>query len=146
MNLEVWTSKGNENLLFQEDETYIQKILENADLITSFIEGVKNAAIERLQAGEKIPGFKLVKSTTRRAWDKAEIESIEKYLLRKLKQDGAYKRTLITPTQAVKALDGKSKKFVEKWIVKPEGRPIVAPETDKRPAINSIAEEFDDLS
>jgi hypothetical protein len=132
---------GKANLI---ESSHIKRILDNKDLITSFIKAVEDEALNKIQNGESIEGFKLVEAVTRKAWDKAEMENIEKYLRRKLKMDGAYKQTVITPTQAVKAL-GKEGKFIEKWIIKPEGKAVLAPENDKRKSIAPIACDFEEL-
>ena len=123
---------------------HIKRILDNKDLITSFIKAVEQEALYKLEHGEEIEGYKLVATQTRRAWDKENFEDIEKYLKRRLKLSGAYKQTLITPTQAGKAL-GKDAKFIEKWITKPEGKPVVAPISDKRQALNAIVDDFEEL-
>jgi len=134
--------EGKANLISNE---HIKKILDNKDLIISFIKAVEDEALNKLQNGEVIEGYKIVESQTRRAWDKSEFDKIEKYLLRKLKRDGTYKQTIITPTQALKALDDKSKKYIEKFIVKPEGKPTLAPLSDKRKPINGTVCQFDEL-
>jgi len=133
--------RGKANLI---DNSHIKRILDNKNLILSFINAVEEEAIHKLQNGEEIEGFKLVVANTRRAWSKADMDNIEKYLKRKLKIDGAYKQTIITPTQAIKSL-GKDAKYIEKWIVKPEGKPVIAPESDKRKPITPTACEFEEL-
>ena len=133
--------EGKANLI---DNSHIKRILDNKDLIISFIKAVEEEAQIKLQNGEEIEGYRLVEAVTRKTWDKSEMDNIEKYLKRKLKIDGAYKQTIITPTQAKKLL-GKDSGFIEKWIVKPEGRPVVAPESDKRKSISSVACDFDKL-
>ena len=58
-----------------------------------------------------------------------------------------YERSLLGITAMEKAI-GK-KKFTEvlgDLIVKPEGKPTLVPETDKRPALNSVAKAVADFS
>ncbi|MBQ5565618.1 MAG: DUF2800 domain-containing protein, partial [Clostridia bacterium] len=38
--------------------------------------------------------------------------------------------------------DKKMNKLIGKYIVKPQGKPTLAPETDSRPAFSSAAEDF----
>jgi len=124
------------------NNTHIKQILDNKDLIIGFINAVEEVALEKLQQGEDIDGYKIVESRTNRRWDKENEDKIEKYLVRKLKTSGAYKQTLIAPTQAIKKLDETGKKYVEKLIVKPKGKPTIVPITDKRQSV-SVAEGFD---
>lgn len=122
---------------------HVLKILDNEGLITSFIKAVKEKALEDLMAGKPINGYKLVRSTKHKQW--VEPEEAEKYLVRKLKVSGAYKRTLITPTQAIKAIGKSGEAQLKKLFIVPEGDPIIVPNTDKRPPINNMVEEFDEL-
>lgn len=123
-------------------EDHVKKVMDNAKLIKSFIDAVEDRALEMAQAGLKIDGYKLVRGKKNLAW--TDIEKAETYMLRKLKQDGTYTRKIITPTQALKAL-GKDNKFIQKLMARPEGALQLAPLTDKRDAVEPVAQEFDDL-
>lgn len=122
---------------------HIEKILANETLITGFIKAVKDVALERMQSGKSIHGFKLVRSNKHKRW--VNVEEAEKYLVRKLKKTGAFKQTLITPTQALKALCKDTSSYIEKFIEIPEGDIIIAPESDKREAVQNISEQFENL-
>ena len=128
-------SKGITNL-------HIKQVLDNKNIILSFIKAVEEETERKLLAGETIQGYKVVESRTNRRWDSENEEKIEKYLVRKLKKEGAYKYSLITPTQAMKKLDETGKKYVEKLIVKPKGKPTVVSENDKRKDICCV-NDFD---
>ena len=134
--------EGKANLI---SDSHIENILNNKDLIISFIKAVEESALERVSNGTlTLTGFKLVRARKNKAW--LDKEAAEKYLVRKLKQKGAYKQTLITPTQAVKALGKGHTTFIEKLFGVPEGEIILAPESDKREAISAVCEDFDELS
>ncbi len=122
--------------------THIKAILDNKDLITSFIKAVDQRALELVQSGEHINGYKMVRGRKNMAW--TDLEKAETYLLRKLKQEGTYKRTVITPTQALKAL-GKDNKFIQKLMARPEGAIQLAPLSDKRDAVTAVADDFEEL-
>lgn len=128
------------------DNSHIKRILDNAELITGLIKAAQDIALEKLEHGENIDGYKLVEGRSNRAWSHEDFDKIESYLVRKLKKDGAYTSKLISPTQALKSLDDKSKKFIEKFIVKPKGKTVLAPMSDKRKAVNGTHCEFDDIS
>ncbi len=126
------------------DLTHVKKILDNADLITGFIKAIQERALEVMQTGEEIAGYKMIKSRKNKAW--SDKDAAEKYLIRKLKLSGAFKRTLITPTQALKALGKDATKYVEKLITTPEGDLKVVPNAAKGEAIMAAIDKFDDIS
>jgi len=49
---------------------------------------------------------------------------------------------MITPAQAEKLLGKKNAGMLEGIVVKPTGAPTLAPESDKRPAINVSLDDF----
>jgi len=118
----------------------IKKILDNADLIESFVGAVKQIALERLNAGEDINGYKLVESKTNRKW--SDEESVEAYL--KERGDGIdyYQAPKLKPmTHILKILKDDEK--INEFVVKPEGKPTLAKIDDKRTSLKSVADEFD---
>lgn len=116
-------------------------------LIKSWITAVESRVHSELQHGNPVPGFKLVIGRQgNRAWiNEQDAESTLKSF--RLKQDEMYSRKLITPTQALKILKGSEIRIkkLEEIITRPEGKPTVVPESDKRPAI-STADDFTDLT
>jgi hypothetical protein len=118
--------------------SHIKKILDNEELIINFIKAIKDVALEKLQYGEEIEGYKLVRSRKHKAWinnSEAEVE------LGKLLGDEAFKKSLITPTQAMKIAKKKGVDIDDLWSV-PEGDIILAPLSDKRETVGSICEQF----
>lgn len=117
------------------------------DMIKSWIKAVETRVQAQLQLGNSVPGFKLVIGRQgNRAW--VSEEDAEKTLKTfRLKQDEIYSRKLITPTQALKVLKGSEIRIkkLESLITRPEGKPTIVPESDKRPAI-SPADDFTDLT
>ena len=87
------------------------------------------------------PGVKLVQGREgNRAW--ADEAAAEKLLATKLKLDERTTRKLISPTQAQELLENflDNEKFAAKFnalIVRPEGKPTLALESDKRPALTN---------
>lgn len=120
----------------------IAAILEKIGLARSFLKSIEETATATIMEGKDIPNFKLVAGRSIRAWrDKAEAETA---IRKKLKVVQAYKKELISPTQAEKLL-GKGHPLIEDLTVKPEGKPTLAPVTDKRPALvfNTVEDDFD---
>lgn len=125
-------------------------ILKNLDLITKWAATMKEAALERLQKGEAIPGWKLVAGRAgNRKWsNEEEVEAIMKSM--RLRVEEMYDMKLISPASAEKLL----KKNPRKWsrlrdlATRSEPAPTIAPEEDKRPALESgcTAESFEEES
>ncbi len=101
----------------------------------------------RLVKDEKVPGYKLVQGRKgARAWsDEAAAEALMRQKFR-LKVEEAYDLKLISPTKAEKILGEQPKRWaqLEKLITQSDGKPSVAPESDKRPAI-SVAPNADGM-
>lgn len=121
------------------DVTHVKKILENKDLIVSFIKAVEARALELMEAGTTIEGYKLVESKTNRKWaDEAEVA---KYLNRKVKSEDLWVKKMIPMTKILKMRPNDKK--LEAMLIKPDGVPTLAPMSDKRPPISGIADGFD---
>ena len=138
---------GKLNQLLTDRE--VSDILAMKDLITKWVKGVYDFAYEKALSGEKQwPGYKLVEGTSRRTI--TDPDAAAKTLL-----DNGYKeedifnpRELEGITNLQKVLGKKGvTEYLEAYIDKPEGKPTLVPESDKRPAINTaetMANEFDD--
>ena len=131
--------EGSANLI---DNSHLKNILDNADLIFDFVKACQSVALEKLQAGEKIEGYKLVASrTNRKISDEAELV---KYLENNYEGTNFYQEPKLLPLGKLEKLLKKDEKFKD-FIVKPQGSPTLAPITDKRKAISSTCDDFEDL-
>lgn len=107
--------------------------------VEEWFEAVAAEAQARLVSGYEVPGWKLVEANTHRKWgDVREVLSNLEVLVRNkvINLDDYAPRTPLTPAQMEKRL----KKDKVNWdpstlITKPEGAPVLAPITDRRPAI-----------
>ena len=88
-------------------------------------------------AGTPIDGFKLVTGRTYRKWsdDEAAIHAMALYT-----NESVMSRKPISPSKAI-AMLGEKCDDVNALIVKPEGKPTLVPESDKRPAV-PVADAF----
>ena len=120
----------------------IKNILDNANLITSFVSAVQDSAIEKIEAGDNIDGYKLVESRTNRKW--SDVEEVQRYL--KERNDGVeyYKEPELLPMGKILKILNKDE-GINEFIIKPSGKTTLAPITDKRPAITGVCDEFEDI-
>jgi len=109
-------------------------VLDRLKALQDWCKAVESRATSVIEAGEEIPGYKLVEGRSLRRWgDEREAEPALEAAL----GDDAWSRSLISPAQAEKLL-GK-KHDILGLIVKPPGKPTLVPESDKRPAIRTTA-------
>jgi hypothetical protein len=140
----------------------IGMVMGKADLIEGWVKAIRAEAERRLFAGIAVPGFKLVQGRMgNRAWkDDDEAEKALKAMA--VRQDEMYDLKLVSPTTISKRLtdwvdaEGKPRKPIlgprqqkryQELITQADGKPSVAPESDKRPALVMSAEaDFDDVT
>ena len=120
----------------------IATLLPQLDLLINWAKGMKEHAANKLFDGEKIPGYKVVEGRSIRKW--SDESEAEKVLRTKLKVSEIFSKKLITPTQAEKLL-GKGNPLLDRVVTKPEGKPTLAPLSDKRPALTDISNDFDSV-
>lgn len=127
--------------------------LKSVDLIESWCKAIRAKAESELLAGNNVPGFKLVEGRRgARKWaNEAEAETTLKTM--RLKLEEMYDLKLISPTEAEKlhksgAIGPRQWPKLQQIIVQSEGKPSVAPENDKRPAlvVAPVASHFEDLT
>jgi hypothetical protein len=109
-------------------------------LIEGWCKAVLAEGERRLLAGVPVAGFKLVEGRrgSRKWFDAADAEAALKAM--RLKHDEMYDYSVISPTTAEKlvkagSLGARQWTKLQALITQAEGRPSVAPASDKRPAI-----------
>lgn len=108
-------------------------------LVEHWCKAIRAETERRMFEGVEVPGFKIVQGRQgNRAWNNEE--EAEKTLKGfRLKSEEIYDYKLISPTTAEKLLKKKKPKWWEKLqdlISRADGKPSVAPVTDKRPAMD----------
>lgn len=116
----------------------IVRVLNAAELIKEWAAKVKAYAQSKLEGGSQLPGFKLVAKRANRKWagDAEEVaKTLESYL-----GDAAWNKKLVSPAQAEKALKKAgqcAEEIVGRLAEKPDAGLVIAPESDKRPAVQA---------
>lgn len=120
----------------------IAALLPKLPLLKSWAADVEQYATDTLAQGGVIPGFKLVEGRSLRQWEPDE-DIVARCLAEVgLKQDDIYTKKLISPSQAEKALGRAKAGEIANLVVKPRGKPTLAPEHDPRPAFGSAAADL----
>lgn len=108
----------------------------------AYIDDVKDYAIRELCSGRPIPGHKLVEGRSIRKWQNPAATPAELAVALHEKRpelapaDALALVTTVAPVNLTTAekLLGKSHPVFQRLTVKPQGRPMLAPESDSRPA------------
>jgi len=125
--------------------------LELADLIEGWLSAVRARVESELFAGHPVPGFKLVQGRKgSRAW--TDLEEAEKALKSmRLKEAEMYDMKLISPTTAEKlhksgVIGQRQWPKLQSIITQSEGKPSVAPASDKRApyVVTATQDDFSD--
>jgi hypothetical protein len=129
------------------DDAQIAQIMEAAPLMRQLLEGVEKEALRRLEAGQSIPGLKLVNGRGSRAWVLPEAEMAEKLVKMGIPKTAIYETKLVSPAKAEKLTwekkDGTKVTLTERqlnrmeqeYVSKLAGKLTVVPESDGRPAV-----------
>ena len=111
----------------------IAAILPELDGLTAWAKAVEAHALRELELGVEVPGYKLVAGRSVRKWsDDAEAENAMRDA--GMQPEEIFTHKIISPTQAEKRL-GKDHRIIAEHVVKPDGKPAIAPVSDKRPAL-----------
>lgn len=135
----------------QHENQLLAKLYAALPLIESWSKAVAEAVSSKLHSGERVPGYKLVQGRAgNRTWANAEdAEQVLKNM--RLKVEEMYDLKLISPTNAEKlqkagVIGPRQWTKVQDLIVRPEGKPTVAHESDKRPALDiNPLNDFDNV-
>lgn len=117
----------------------IADILGKVDALTAWATDVKEYALQQAVSGKDWPGWKLVEGRSNRKYtsDTAVAAAVESIGL------DPYERKVLGIT-AMQKLLGKSRfdELLSPYIEKPQGKPALVPESDKRPAMNTAKNDF----
>lgn len=120
----------------------IGEVLALAEELSKWVKDISDYAYEEAKAGRKFAGWKLVEGRANRKY--ADDQKVADTLV-KAGYDEAmlYERKLYGIT-AMEKLVGKKKlsQVLGDLIVKPKGKPVLVPESDSRPELDSASEDF----
>ena len=121
------------------DDEEIADILDKVDALTAWASDVKEYALQQAISGKDWTGWKLVEGRSNRRYTNDAVVAAT--------VEGAgfdpYERKVLGITAMQKML-GKSRfeELLAPYIEKPQGKPTLVPESDKRPAMNTAKNDF----
>ena len=121
------------------DDAEIADILGKVDALTAWASDVKEYALQQAVSGKEWTGWKLVEGRSNRKYTNEAV------VVAAVESAGfdPYERKVLGVT-AMQKLLGKSRfeELLAPYIEKPQGKPTLVPESDKRPAMNTAKSDF----
>lgn len=122
---------------FQTEER-LRDILQEIPLMKKWISSLEGFCEAQMLAGLEIPEFKLVHGRSSREWTDPIVAEKKLRNVKKLLAADCFNKKLKTPPQIEKLL-GKTHTIMKTQVTYNEGKLTIAPESDKRPAVNVTA-------
>ena len=106
-------------------------------VLSPFMSSLGKHLASQLHQGKDVPGFKLVQGRSIRKWK--DIKDLEKFIKDSmgLELSDISESKLMGPAKVEKLVEPDLRKDLSKLIIKPEGKPKMAPNSDYRPAIEN---------
>jgi hypothetical protein len=138
-------AKYNDPKLLTPEEM-ATKVLPVVSVIKTWLSDVEDFALQQALSGIQLPGWKIVEGRSNRKITDQEAAAAE------LDKAGYHEEEIYKPKELrtitdLEKLTGK-KNFAAicgEYIEKPQGKPTLAPESDKRPALDLAADDFKDV-
>jgi len=117
----------------------ISKYLANAEMLEQWISDLRSLAMQTMESGREVPGYKLVAKRATRSWADKKAAAVALHELG-LHRDEILKEEIISPAQAEKALKKSKQKLPSDMVVAISSGNTMAPESDPRPAVVQIGQ------
>lgn len=112
-------------------------------LIEGYLSAVSDHALA-LAEQNALPGYKLVEGRSNRQWK--DESAAEKTLSVLVEEDKLFKKSFISVAQAEKLLGKKQSAVLSDLVIKPQGKPSLALESDCRKKINDSSDDFENIA
>lgn len=143
-NLELAKYDFADAALLADEE--IGEVLRKADDLANWVKDITDYALAEALKGKKFDGWKLVEGTSRRNYaDQSKAEKVlvdAGYPLEKIRKPVE----LVGLTEMAKVTGKKRfEELLSGLLIKPEGKPTLVPESDKRPELKSVEKVKDEF-
>lgn len=143
---ELCTDAANKEPKLLTPEELAENILPILPVVKTWLSGVEDYALAQALSGVKFPGWKIVEGRSVRKITDTQAAG-DALQAAGYKAEEIYKPTELRTITDLEKLTGK-KQFATicgDYIDKPQGKPTLAPESDKRKAIDPVADDFKDV-
>lgn len=122
------------------DAEALGRMLERATVLEDWISDLRALAMQVLESGNPVPGYKLVQKRATRQW--RDEEQAKQVLLTHLGQEDVMESKLVSPAQAEKKLKKLKLPLPDDLVVSVSTGNTLAPENDPRPAVLQIGSQL----
>jgi len=122
------------------DVKQLGDMLQRADMLEDWISDLRALALQVLESGNPVPGYKLVQKRATRQWK--DEESAKQALLKHLSMTDVMETYLVSPAQAEKKLKKLKLPLPDDQIISVSSGTTLAPESDPRPAVLQIGQQL----
>ena len=123
------------------DPAKIGEYLATADLIERWVTDLRDLAHKILEAGESVPGYKLVPKRPTRQW--VNEETAQKALIDAgVSEDDLFETVMLSPAKVEKILKKRKLSLPDDIVVAVSSGTTIAPESDPRPANVFLPEQM----
>lgn len=125
-----------------EEVKLMANVLGQVDVIRKFLDAVESKATELLLEGVEIPGYKLVEGRANRKY--TDEDTVVEVLKKKGYLDAQIYEKKVYGITAMEKNIGKKifQEMLGNCVYKPQGKPTIAPASDKREPYSSVALDF----
>jgi len=119
-------------------EKQLVEVYKQIPMLTDWANSVSEYLLNQAVSGKKVEGYKLVEGQSRRKW--ANEEEVAKILRKEGYPEDSFIKTSLKGIADIEKLVGKKTfpSLFEGQVIKPQGNPILVPESDKRPEYVSL--------
>jgi hypothetical protein len=123
-------------MLPQPDMPALLELHGKAGILKDYLSDIAEFIFDQLRKGIPVPGYKIVTGKSNRTWANEKL-ALAWCNENEIDPDKMFKSTFFTPAAAEKVIGAKLKRDpgFTCLIVKPEGKPTLVTEEDKRPPI-----------
>jgi hypothetical protein len=128
-------------------EANVSEILQVVDMLTDWASAVKEYALnEAVNNGKKWPGYKIVEGRSNRKY--TDADTVGKVLIEAgFKEENLFTKKLLSITNMEKEIGKKVfAEMVGPYVIKPQGKPTLAPLSDKRPEFTGVESAIRDFA
>ncbi len=141
---DLWRTVADPKLL--KPDELATKVLPLLPVIKTWLAGLEEYALQQALSGVKLPGWKIVEGRSNRRITDADgaVDALRKA---GFPEEDIYKPKELRTITDLESMTGK-KQFAAicgKFVDKPKGKPTLVPESDKRKAIDPVADDFKDV-
>lgn len=122
------------------DAEQLGAMLERANVLEQWISDLRGLAMQVLESGNPVPGYKLVQKRATRQW--RDEEQAKQVLLTHLRGDEVMESKLVSPAQAEKKLKKLKLPLPDDLVVSVSTGNTLASENDPRPAVLQIGSQL----